>query len=83
MLNKVYQLPQHIGKWQICEPVANKAGGKTAAISYEGAPISFTTSILRSPFDASGYNDQDASRVNVSLEADEELVDGLSRTNYG
>ena len=53
----------------------SKAGGKTCAILYEGAPISFTTSILRSPFDASGYNDPDASRVGLCLEADEELVE--------
>ena len=69
-------LPQNIEKLQICEPVANKAGGKTAAILDEkGGPISFTTNILRSPFDASGYNDPDASRVSLCLEADEELVE--------
>ncbi len=69
-------LPQIFEKWQICEPVANKAGGKTAAILDEkGGPISFTTNILRSPFDASGYSDPDASRVSLSLEADEDLVE--------
>ena len=69
-------MPQIFEKWQICEPVANKAGGKTAAILDEkGGPISFTTNILRSPFDASGYSDPDASRVSLSLEADEDLVE--------
>ena len=43
-----------------------------------GGPISFTTNILRSPFDASSYNDPDASRVNLSLEVDNELVDGCA-----
>ena len=69
-------LPQNVDKWVLREPVANKAGGKTAAIlDDKGGPISFTTSVLRSPFDASGYNDPDASRVSLCLEADEELVE--------
>ena len=69
-------LPQNIDKWQLCQPVANKAGGKTAAILDEnGGPISFTTNVLRSPFDASGYNDPEASRVSLCLEADEELIE--------
>ena len=69
-------LPQNIDKWQLCQPVANKAGGKTAAILDEnGGPISFTTNVLRSPFDASGYNDPEASRVSLCLEADEELAE--------
>ena len=69
-------LPQNVDKWVLCEPVANKAGGKTSAI-LDGncSPIILTTNILRSPFDASGYNDPDASRVNLCLEADEELVE--------
>ena len=68
-------LPQNIDKWQICEPVANKAGGKTSAIlDDKGGPIYFTTNILRSPFDASGFQDADASRVSLCLEADEDLV---------
>ena len=67
-------LPQ-IEKWQICEPVANKAGGKTSAIlDDKGGPIYFTTNILRIPFDASGFQDADASRVSLCLEADEDLV---------
>ena len=75
MFDKMSQLPQHIEKWQIREPVANKAGGKPAAILDEkGGPISFTTSVLRSPFDAAGYNDTEASRVGRRVEADEELV---------
>jgi len=69
-------LPRNFDKWQICEPVANKAGGKTCAILDEkGGPISFTTNILRSPFDGTGYNDPEASRVSLCLEADEELVE--------
>ena len=68
------QFPQHVVSWQVCEPIANKAGGKTAAILDEhGGPISFTTGILRAPFDASGYNDPDATRVGLCLEADAEL----------
>ena len=68
-------LPQNIENWVLCEPVANKAGGKTVAIldDKEG-PISFTTGVLRSPFDGSGYNDPEASRVSLCLEADTELL---------
>ena len=69
-------LPKNIDKWQICEPVANKAGGKTAAILDEkGGPIIFTTNVLRSPFDGTGFQDPDASRVSLCLEADEDLVE--------
>ena len=70
-------LPHNVDQWQIHEPVANKAGGKTAAIlDDKGGPISFTTSALRSPFDASSYGaDTDASRVSLCLEADAELVE--------
>ena len=72
------QFPQNVDKWQVCEPIANKAGGKTAAILDEhGGPISFTTGILRAPFDASGYNDPDATRVGLCLEADAELSEWL------
>ena len=68
-------LPQSIVKWQICgEPVTNKAGGKTAAILDENnSPICFTTSILKAPFDASSYNDPEANRVGLRLEADTQL----------
>ena len=72
----MHEFAPNFQEWQICEPVANKAGGKTAAILDEkGGPISFTTDTLRSPFDASGYNDSDASRVSLCLEADEDLVE--------
>ena len=55
--------------WQICEPVANKSGGKTAAVLGKGGePIFVTLPILRSPFDANAYNDETATRVNLSLE---------------
>ena len=68
------QFPRNVDKWQLCEPIANKAGGKTAAILDEnGGPISFTTGILRAPFDACGYNDPDATRVGLCLEADAEF----------
>ena len=69
-------LPENIDKWQIHEPVANKAGGKTAAILDEkGGPICFTSAVLRSPFDISGYSDPEASRVSLCVEADGELVE--------
>ena len=71
-------LPKNIDKWQIHEPVANKAkaGGKTAALLDEtGGLICFTSAVLRSPFDASGYNDPQASRVSLCVEADGELVE--------
>jgi hypothetical protein len=68
------QFPRNVDKWQVCEAIANKAGGKTAAVLDEsGGPLSFTTGILRAPFDASGYNDPDATRVGLCLEADAEL----------
>ena len=35
--------------------------------------ICFTTGIQRAPFDASGYNDPDASRVGLCIEADAQL----------
>ena len=72
--------PQNIDQWKICEPVSNKAGGKTCAIlDGNGNPIALTTNLLRSPFDASGYDDPDASRVNLCLEADEELVEWCAK----
>jgi hypothetical protein len=68
------QFPRHVETWQLCETITHKAGGKTAAILDEsGGPICFTTGILRAPFDASGYNDPDATRVSLCLEADAEL----------
>ena len=76
------QFPRNVDKWQICELVANKAGGKTAAILDEnGGPISFTTGILRAPFDASGYNDPKASRVSLSVEAEAELSEWLQEVD--
>ena len=69
-------LPQNIDKWQICEAVTSKGGGKAAAVlDGKGSPITFTTNILRSPFDATGFQDPEASRVSLCLEADEELVE--------
>ncbi len=66
-------LPIDFANIQICEPVASKSGGKTAAVlGAKGEPISFTLPVLRSPFDASAYNDEAATRVNLSLEVDSE-----------
>ena len=62
-------LPTNFPEWTICEAVANKSGGKTAAVlGAKGEPICFTLPALRSPFDATSYNDPDATRVNLSLE---------------
>ncbi len=41
----------------------------------KGEPICITLPILRSPFDASAYNDEAATRVNLSLEVDSENKD--------
>ena len=67
-------LPVNFAEWQICgEPVASKSGGKTAAIlGAKGEPICFTLPALHSPFDASAYNDESATRVNLSLDIDSE-----------
>ena len=76
---KMSQLPTNFAEWTICEPVATKTGGKTAAVlGARGEPISFVLPALRSPFDASAYNDPDASRVNLSLEVgpdEQQIVD--------
>ena len=70
------QAPQDVQNWQIGQPATNKAGGKTASIlDGEGGPVVFTTNVLRCPFDAVGYNDPDATRVNLCLEADTALAD--------
>ena len=66
-------LPINFAEWTICEPQASKSGGRAAAVlSKAGEPISFTLPPLRSPFDALGYNDPEASRVNLTLELDAE-----------
>ena len=68
------QFPENVDNWQVCAPIANKAGGRTAAILDEHArSICFTKGILRTPFDVSGYNDPDASRVGLCLEADAKI----------
>ncbi len=62
--------------WASCK----QSGGKTCAIlDGNGSPIALTTNVLRSPFDASCYNDPDASRVNLCAEADEELVEWCAK----
>ena len=69
-------LPTKFAEWTICEPQASKSGGKTAAVlGPKGEPICFTLPALRSPFDASAYNDPDATRVNLSLEIGSEQQD--------
>ena len=71
-------LPKDVAKWTICDPVASKSGGRTCALlGAKGEPISFTLPPLKSPFDALGYNDPDALRVNISWEIgpdNEEIV---------
>ena len=68
------QFPQDFDRWQVREVITNNAGGKKAAIldEHEG-PTPFTTGILKSPFDASGYNDVDATRVDLCLDTDAQL----------
>ena len=62
-------LPTNFAEWTICEPVTNKSGGKSAAVlGAKGEPICFTLPALRSPFDATAYNDETAMRANLSLE---------------
>ena len=69
-------LPIDFANWQICEAQTSKSGGKTAAVlGAKGEPICFTLPALRSPFDASAYNDETATRVNLSLEVDPENQD--------
>ena len=62
-------LPTNFAEWTICDPIAAKSGGKTSAeLGAKGEPICFVLPPLKSPFDALGYNDPDATRVNLSLE---------------
>ena len=72
-------VPTNFADWSICEPVSNKSGGKSAAVlGKSGEPISFTLPVLKSPFDASAYNDENATRVNLALEVpadDHEIVE--------
>ena len=69
-------LPIDFTNWQICETQTSKSGGKTAAVLGKGGePICFTLPALRSPFDASAYNDETATRVNLSLEVGAENQD--------
>ena len=75
-------LPTDFAEWTICDPVAAKSGGKTSAVlGAKGEPICFTLPALRSPFDASAYNDETATRVNLSLELtsdNKDIVDWCS-----
>ncbi len=61
--------PTNFPEWTICEPQVTKSGGKSAAVLGKGGePICFFLPPLRSPFDAQAYNDETATRVNLSLE---------------
>ena len=67
-------LPTDFAKWSICDPIASKSGGRTCAVlGAKGEPISFTLPPLKSPFDALGYNDPDAQRVNICFEVGPEM----------
>ena len=72
-------LPTNFAEWTICDPIAAKSGGKAAAVlGAKGEPICFVLPPLKSPFDALGYNDPDATRVNLSFELgseNKEIVD--------
>ena len=61
-----------IADWQILEVQPTKSGGKSAAIvGPKCEPVCITFPVLKSPFDASAYNDETASRVNLTLEVSE------------
>ena len=66
-----------IADWQILEVQPTKSGGKSATIvGPKCEPICITFPALKSPFDASAYNDESASRVNLTLEvSDNEIIE--------
>ena len=69
------RLPVDFDSWKIGTPVPNKAGGKSAAIlDQDGSPILLFTAPLRVPFDAQGFQDTEATRVNLCLDASPELI---------
>ena len=69
------RLPADSDSWKIGVPVQNKAGGKSATILDQGgSPVIMFTAPMRVPFDAQGFQDADATRVNLCLEADAELI---------
>ena len=69
------RLPADSDSWKIGVPVQNKAGGKSATILDQGgSPVIMFTAPMRVPFDAQGFQDADATRVNLCLEANAELI---------
>ena len=69
------RLPQDYQSWRLAAPVPNKAGGKSAGIvDQSGSPITLYTAPLRVPFDAQGFQDETATRVNLCLEANEAIT---------
>ena len=69
------RLPQDYQSWRLAAPVPNKAGGKSASIvDQSGNPITLFTAPLRAPFDAQGFQDPTAERVNLCLQADEAIT---------
>ncbi len=68
------RLPVDYDSWTIGAPVANKAGGKSATIlDQDCSPILLFTAPLRVPFDAQGFQDDTATRVNWCLDASPEI----------
>ena len=69
------RLPQDFQSWKLQPPVPNKAGGKSAAITdVDGNPVMLFTDPCRVPFDAVGFQDPEASRVNLCLTANQDIV---------
>ncbi len=69
------RLPVDYDTWKIGALVNNKVGGKSATIlDRDCSPVLLFTAPLRVPFDAQGFQDADATRVNLCLEANPELI---------
>ena len=69
------RLPQDYQSWKLQPPVPNKAGGKSAAITdVDGNPVMLFTDPCRVPFDAIGFQDPEASRVNLCLDGNPDIV---------
>ena len=69
------RLPQDYQSWKLQPAVPNKAGGKSAGITdVDGNPVTLFTAHCRVPFDAVGFQDPEASRVNLAMEANPEIV---------
>jgi hypothetical protein len=59
----------------LCDPVVTKAGGKACALLSDEGPILLNTNALHCPFDVTGFNDPEAVRVNLCLDADSDLIE--------